>query len=109
MARLAAPLKFAVGLNVKVASAALMSVNVPWNLAVVSPVPVPVENVRPVVVPSDIVPLVMVNVTSSAAPLASTSAIEIRFAPVKASAVSSGVVTVAGAVIVGASLNAVTE
>ena len=92
-ATLAAPLKFAVGPNVKPSRAALMSAIVPVKTSVASFVPVPVVNVNPVVPLSDKVPSVAVSVTLTGPP-ASRSAIEIELPPAeeKTSVESSSIV-----------------
>ncbi len=64
MVSTAVPLKFAVGLNVSVANAALISVCVPRNTKLPSAVPSPVINAKPATPASVNVPLVTESVTS---------------------------------------------
>ncbi len=80
----------------------------PLKVAVVSPLPVPAEKLKPEIPASVKVPLVAVRVTSST--LLSTSVTEIAFplATEKTSAVSSLVFCATGTVLTGASLTALT-
>ena len=90
--------------NDNVASAALMSLSVPVNVKVASFAPSPMENVRPVVPPSDSAPWSTERLTSSSPVATSTSA---TLRPVISSRVSSSTVKSAGRVQTGASLTAV--
>ena len=95
----------AVGVNFRLANAVLIAASVPVNTILPSAVPSPIENDRPVIVPSVIVPLGVApksSVTCIVAPKSSGSATDM---PAMAlSVLSSLTVTVAGDVNTGFSL-----
>ena len=106
----AAPVKLLVGMKVAPDNRRLMSVIVPRNRIVASSVPSPTKNVRPVSTGRVTVPLVAVNVTSTVAPPASLSVIEIGLllAAENTRLVFFGVCWAPGTAFTGASLTAVT-